>query len=101
MKNIFAFKNRLVGSFMDPTFDFMPKEDKVRYANNFCILKPEEALKQGLNELDLYFLGTYDDEHGVFDLVEPELLCQLDKPFEQLRKAQEVNHVLEDKVNAC
>lgn len=88
MKNIYCFKNRLVGSFLEPTFDFMPKDDKKRYAYNFCILKPEEALKQGLNELDLYFFGTYDDEHGTFYLVEPELLIQLDKPFEELRKAR-------------
>lgn len=88
MKNIYAFKNRLVGSFLDPNFDFIPKKDKARYAYNFCMLKPEEALKQGLNELDLYYLGTYDDEHGIFDLCEPELLIQLDKPFEELRKAQ-------------
>lgn len=89
MKYVYAFKNRLVGSFTDPSFDSVEPKDKARYANNFCILKTEDALKQGLNEMDLYLLGKYDDEHGKFLLLEEaELLIQLDKPFEQLRAAR-------------
>lgn len=91
MKFVYAFKNRLIGSYLDPQFDFQQPKDKARYANNYCILQPEDALKNHMNEMDLYLLGTYDDEIGKFELLaEPELLCQLDKPFEQLRHAKEV-----------
>lgn len=89
MKYVYAMKNRLVGGWLDPQFDYMPPEDRTRHVNSFCILKPEDALKQGLNDLDMYLLGQYDDEKGAFVLLEePKLLIELNQPFEQLRKAR-------------
>jgi len=82
MKNVYVLRNRLISAYLDP---FIKVEDQKQVSidlQRYCILNKEEAIRNHFNESELYFIGTYNDETGVFDLLaEKEFICDLGQYF--------------------
>lgn len=64
-----------------------------RAVRRYCILNTKDAVeKQHFDEMELYHLGTYDDEHGIFNLLEiPVCIADFGPICTQLMEAH--NHV--------
>lgn len=76
--NIIVFKNKRVEAFTNPQFlDIEPEKAAVQLARS---LKLNQGKKEYL-DLDMYFLGTFDDETGVITQVPPHLLLECSTCF--------------------
>ena len=82
MKNVYVLRNRKIAAFLDPFYDEREKGAVKTSIARYCILNLDEAKKQHYDEAEFYFLGTYDDEHAKFELLEqPEFVCGFDDVF--------------------
>lgn len=76
-KYVYAFRDEKLGAFNDPQYDVMDKEHKKDIIARSCLQCPEEQ-RARVADTTLYFLGTFDDVKGTFNLlVYPELLLNL------------------------
>lgn len=64
--NIYTFRDIQVPVFQKPFYD-TNEPDKVQKmtARRIAISTPEEVIKNHLADLELYYLGQFDDESGV------------------------------------
>lgn len=91
MHNIYSFRERLTGSFTLPEYRFESPDDYVKGINRFIIVNPADAFNKHYNELELYHLGTFDDETAKFDLFDQPVMVDDFGPLcEQMKKRLEV-----------
>lgn len=82
MKNIYVLRNRLISSYNDPFFKELDGEAIKKEYYKFCVLEKDAALKNHLNECELYFIGTFNDESAEIQLLDkPEYICDLSTFF--------------------
>lgn len=73
---VYTRYNRKAGVYEDPFLQPITKDLYPKLVQRSIILNPEEARRNHAYECDLYYLGTYDEEQGKFDLLDkPEFLC--------------------------
>lgn len=88
---IYAKRDRLTGSWSIPAFVKDDKEETIKAHVRFCTVNPAEATKQRLQDMEVYFLGTYDDREAQFVLLpNPEMLIDCGPIVEQNIKRLEV-----------
>lgn len=64
--NIYCFRDIQVPVYQKPFYDTNePKKVQTMTARRIKIATPDEVAKNHLADLELYYLGTYDDETGV------------------------------------
>lgn len=82
--NVICFKNMKVDAFTNPQFlDIEPKKAAVQLIRSMKV-NPEKA--HPYQNLVMYFIGTFDDESGKFDLLdEPEMLVDCRITWEELK----------------
>lgn len=76
MHNVYCFRERLTGTYTMPEYRFEQPEDLAKGYERFCIINPAKAYEQHFNELELYYLGTFDDEKARFQLLEEPMFVQ-------------------------
>ena len=82
---VYSYYNRKVGVYQDPQLQPVAKDILPKLVQRSVVLNPQQAEKDHMYECDLFYLGTFDEEQGTFDLLpKPEFLCS----FANL----EVNH---------
>lgn len=75
MINVYVYRNRKAGSFTLPEYKFEEPQDIQKAVERFCILNTKDAIeKQHFDEMELYHLGTYNDDHGIFTLFDEPVL---------------------------
>lgn len=75
---VYSYFNRTVGAYQDPFLQPVTKDLFPKLVQRSVVMNPAEAAKQHLYECDLYYLGTFDDQTGSFDLLsKPEFCCTL------------------------
>ena len=63
----YAYKDIQVGAFQPPFFRTEEEEVvKISIARTVAIMPKEDVVKGRVNDLDLYYIGDYDDETGRF-----------------------------------
>lgn len=74
--NVIAFKNGKINAFTTPQFiDIEPVKAATQLKRSILNAGEKDYDKIGVyRDLDMYNLGTFDDELGKFNLIEPELL---------------------------
>lgn len=73
-KFVYAYRDAKLGAFNDPKLDVMDKEHMAETIARSCIKCPEEN-KSFIADQTLYYLGTFDDVKGSFELEQyPELI---------------------------
>lgn len=90
--NVYAYYNKLVGAFVTPYFDELPKEAQIKQFERLAVLKPELCIEKGLDVVDLYYLGEFDDVKGEFKLEDkPEFLASIESQITRY-KQEKLNH---------
>lgn len=90
MHNIYSFRERMTGSFTIPEFRFESPDDYAKGLNRFIIVNTADAFNKHYNELELYHLGTFDDETATFELFPaPVMVADFGPLCEQMRKRLE------------
>lgn len=75
---VYSYYNKKAGVYQDPFLQPVTKDLFPKMVQRSVLLNPGEAAKQHLYECDLYYLGTFDEETGIYALLEkPEFLCTL------------------------
>ena len=93
--NIIVFKNKKIGAFSNPQFlDIEPVKAAVQLSRS---LKLNQGKKEFM-DLDMYFLGTFDDETGVITQVEPVFLLDCSTCFTVVTPKNEVKEGGDDNV---
>lgn len=88
---IYAKRDRVTGSWSVPVFTQADKEETIKAHTRFCITEPAKATEQRLQDMEVYFLGNYDDQEAGFDLLsKPEMLIDCGPLVEQAIKRLEV-----------
>lgn len=83
--NIIAFKNEKIEAFTNPHYiDVEPEKAAVQLARSMKV-EPDKATPY--QNLTMWFLGTFDDETGSFDVGEPEMLLDCRKVWKELKDA--------------
>lgn len=101
--NVYAFKDLAIGSFDKPFFDTNePMKVAKMTARRVKISTPQELLKSRLVDLELFYLGSYNDKSGVFKSdVKKLLVCADYVDKEAAAKAVEIrNKEVEDYVKS-
>jgi len=72
--NILIFKNVLIGCFTQPQFsDIEPEKAAVQLARSLT-LNEDEKIDNQYKNLEMYYLGEFDDETGTIQCIEPKKL---------------------------
>lgn len=75
---VYSYYNKKVGVYQDPFIQPTTKDLFPKLVTRSVVLNPKHAQEQHLYECDLYYLGTFDEETGSFDLLDkPEFLVTL------------------------
>ena len=90
--NILMFKNRKINAFTTPNFTDLEPEKAAKGLERSLIANADDVkLLKSYENLDLFFVGTFDDEIGVITPVRPEFL---------LSPAEIILQIRTEKVNA-
>lgn len=93
--NIIAFKNTAIKAFTNPQYlDLDADKAAVQLARSLTIGNKE--VKTKYRELDMYFLGTFDDESGILTPIVPELILHC-ADYCVIDFSKEIEHEQEDK----
>jgi len=68
MLNVYCFKNVRVGFYENPFYSAIPKEGIIVEVTRALMLDKEKAKQSHREECELYYLGQFDDQRGVFAL---------------------------------
>lgn len=80
--NVYVLRNRLISAYNPPVFAVEDKESFKTNLSRFCVLEKDTAKKNHYDESELYFLGTYNDTEGSFELLDkPEFIIDLGQFF--------------------
>lgn len=90
--NVICNYDKLLKVFTRPVFTNTPKKDLAETYRRQIVPAPEKMFE--LKDMEVYFLGTYNDERAQFELLDkPEFVVRLEDFF----PAKEVEqHVKED-----
>lgn len=74
--NIIMFKNLKIGAFTNPNFTDLEPEKAAKGLERALIANFDEDIKlvKSYENLDMYFVGTFDDETGIISNCEPKFL---------------------------
>lgn len=73
---VYSLYNRKTGVYNEPFLQPITKDLYPKLLQRSVILNPQQARQNHTYESDLYYLGTFDEEQGKFDLLDkPEFLC--------------------------
>ena len=73
---VYAYFNRLIGEFQMPITTEVPPDSFALAVRRSILMKPQEALKQNMNECRLFHIGSFDFQNGI--------LIPIGKPVEIL-----------------
>lgn len=86
---VYSMYNRKTGVYNDPYIQPITKDIYPKMMQRSAVMNPEQARANHVYECDLFYLGTFDEEQGKFDLLEkPEFLCT----FSNLEVNEDVSH---------
>ena len=86
--NVFCYKNKLGDFWYQPPFMPDAPESMKKTISRMVIMDPVKFKSNHLDEVDLYFLGTFDDETGKFALLDsPKFLVDCRSVFTQVTEA--------------
>lgn len=86
--NVFCYKNKLGDFWYQPQFMPDAPESMKKTISRMVIMDPVKFKSNHLDEVDLYFLGTFDDETGKFSLLDsPKFLVDCRSVFTQVTEA--------------
>lgn len=72
--NVLIFRNKKIGCFTQPQFsDVEPEKAAVQLARSLKLTE-DDAIAKKYQDLELFDIGTFDDEKGVCDWHQPKLL---------------------------
>ena len=87
MKCIYVYHNKFVGYYADPFVADVEKDKMPEMVRRMIWLDLENAKKNHMDETELVYLGTFDDEKGVILLAEEkEVICDCSSIFAQRLK---------------
>lgn len=73
---VYSLFNRKTAVYQDPYIQPIAKDIYPKIMSRSVIMNPDEATKNHVYECELYYLGTFDEQTCMFDLLEkPEFLC--------------------------
>lgn len=73
---VYSMFNRKTGVYQDPYIQPVAKDLYPKIMQRSVVMNPTEARRNHVYECDLFYLGTYDETQGKFDLLDkPEFLC--------------------------
>lgn len=67
MKYIYAYYSENANFYMKPDINQLPPEEALTDFRRSMAMSAEQFAKTGIHNCSLYFLGTFDDEKGIFD----------------------------------
>lgn len=74
--NIIVFKNVKIGAFTTPNFtDLEPEKAAVQLQRAITLNADKPEYVNQYKNLEMFYLGTFDDENGKVQIEEPKLLC--------------------------
>lgn len=76
--HVYAYRDKKIGAFMVPTFTTDTKEVALEKLSR-SIKVDDEKKAEKLKDLDLYYIGVYDDKTGILAPIQPEFLLSLDE----------------------
>lgn len=80
MLNVVALYDKLLKVYTRPTFVNTKKSDLAEEYRRMIVPAPEKAFQ--LKDMEVYFLGTYNDEKALFELLDkPEFIVRLEDFF--------------------
>ena len=86
--NILMFKNRKINAFTTPNFtDLDPEKAAKGLERSLVANGDDEKLLKSYENLDLFFVGTFDDEKGIIKPVQPDFVLFL---VESVKLSQQV-----------
>lgn len=72
--HVLIFRNTKIGCFTQPQFsDVEPEKAAIQLGRSLKLCEDVATLKK-YEPLEMYHIGTFDDETGVFDAIQPVLL---------------------------
>lgn len=72
--NLIVFKNVAIQAYTTPNFIDQEPEIAAKQLERSIVLNFGKRETEVYQNLDMYFIGTFDDESGKFDIVEPKFL---------------------------
>lgn len=90
--NILIFKNKKIDTFTQPQFTDVEPEKAAIQLSRSLLINEDEAIDKRYQDLDMYFLGTFDDNSGdiVLDGESPRLLLDCTLVLKSKKKKVEV-----------
>lgn len=72
--NVLIFRNKKIGCFTQPQFsDVEPEKAAIQLARSLKI-NEDEVIAKKYADLEMFEIGTFDDEKGICDWHQPRLL---------------------------
>lgn len=82
MMYVYTYFNKKASFYEPPFYSPVEKEGMAESVKRAMILEPQQAKATHKDECDFYYLGSFDDKVGQFDLVEkPEFILSCDQFF--------------------
>ena len=75
--SIYAYRDKKLGAFETPFVNNLEK-DRAAVAVSRAIVGLEDKQKLRMRDLDLYYLGSFDDKTGRISAVNGEFICSID-----------------------
>lgn len=86
--NVYCYKNKIGDFWYQPQFMADAPESMKKTISRMVLIDAEKFKANHLDEVDLYFLGTFDDDAGKFKLLEsPKFLVDCRSVFTQVTEA--------------
>lgn len=77
--NVIIFKNTIIGAFTRPEFlDIDADKAAVQLARSLKLTEDDKVIKTYEN-LQMFYIGTFDDEKGEFNAISPQLMLDCGK----------------------
>ena len=85
---VYAYYSKVVSAYQSPIFSQFDKERFVPQLTRMVMTTSSDETLLGLQDLDLYWIGMFDDQTGLFDsLVHPEWLISCSSLLERRKQA--------------
>ena len=100
--NIILFKNTKINAFTNPNFTDTEPEKAAKGLERALIANFDEDYKlvKNYENLDMYFVGTFDDETGIIKTCEPKFLLSPREILLGLQASKIQKEVKEESSNA-
>lgn len=92
MLKIYCMKNNLDGSFYVPFSKYEDPKDLARAFSGMILSDPDKAAQENYHICTIYYLGTFDQDTGKFEIVDPEVVIDLSQPYNQIMKLRGEGH---------